>query len=219
MRYAVVTDIHGDTAALRAALAHVRRQQVRQVICLGDVLECHVGKRDVASHTFSRVDEVFDQDPELVELLEGARVVRGNQEERISALVPAPARPAWASPVLDAPLSFHTEFATYCHGHTLPPWQEVEPGLWCPLDADFTGRALFHGHHHRSALHRLPEAGRGRAWADVESVPVRFGEAVHLAPDRQYLVNVGPVRGPNPSWAVVDEAAATVTYYRIEVPG
>ncbi|URM89121.1 metallophosphatase family protein [Streptomyces sp. MRC013] len=217
MRYAVVTDIHGNTTGLRAVLARVRDQHVHQVVCLGDVFECHVGKRDVAGHTFSRVDEVFDQDPELVALLDGARVVRGNQEERISTLVPGPARPAWARPVLDAPLSFHTDFATYCHGHALPSWQEPEPGLWCPLEAGFTGRALFHGHHHRSAVHRLPATGR--AWADVVSIPLRLGEAVHLAPDGRYLVNVGPVRGPVPTWAVVDEVEATVTYYRIEAPG
>ncbi|WP_030068714.1 metallophosphoesterase family protein [Streptomyces natalensis] len=217
MRYAVVTDIHGNTAGLRAVLARVRGQQVRQVICLGDVFECHISKRDVAGHAFTRVDEIFDQDPELVGLLDGARVVRGNQEERIAALVPGRARPAWATPVLDAPLTLHTDFATYCHGHALPPWQEVEPDLWCPLDAEFSGRALFHGHHHRSAVHRLPDAGR--SWADVESVPLRFGEAVHLTPGSRYLVNVGPVRGPSPAWAVVDEAEATVTYHRIEESG
>ncbi|MFI0982529.1 metallophosphoesterase family protein [Streptomyces sp. NPDC021093] len=216
MRYAVVTDIHGDVLGLRAVLARVREQQVHQVVCLGDVFECHVSKRNIANHTYTRIDEVFDQNPELVTLLNGARIVRGNQEERIKALVPDSSVPAWARAVLDAPLTFDSDFATYCHGHALESWREAEPGLWCPLDAEFTGRALFHGHHHRNALHRLPDGPR--TWAEVESVALRFGEAVHLAPDSQYLVNVGPARGPHPAWAVVDEAEATVTPYRIETP-
>ncbi|QDQ15002.1 metallophosphoesterase family protein [Streptomyces spectabilis] len=217
MRYAVVTDIHGDTSALRAVLARVRDQGLRRIICLGDVFECHISKHDVTHHTFTDIGEVFDQEPELAALLDGALVLRGNQEERIGALVPDQALPAWARPVLDAPLTFVTDFATYCHGHALPPWHEPEPGLWCPLDAEFGGRALFYGHHHRSALHRLPDTGRDGE--GVVSVPPRFGAAVPLAPDARYLVNVGPVRGPRPAWAVVDETEATVTHYRIETPG
>ncbi len=213
MRHAVVTDVHGNAPGLRAVLARAREQGVDRVLCLGDVFECLVSKRDVADHVFTRLDEVFDQDPAPAGLLDGALLVRGNQEERISALVPDRELPDWARPVLDAPLALRTDFAAYCHGHALP-WREVAPDLWVPLDAEFAGRALVHGHHHRNALHVLPRTGR--AWEDVESLPVRFGEPVRLAEDRRYLVNVGPVRGPAPSWAVVDEGEATVTFHRHE---
>ncbi|MDH2388931.1 metallophosphoesterase family protein [Streptomyces sp. HNM0663] len=218
-----MTDIHGATAQLRAVFDQIQTQAVDQVVCLGDIFECRIGKREVAGYEYGgRLTDVFDPDPELAGLLDGARLVRGNQEERIRALVPDPDLPAWTRPLLDAPLERRTDFALYCHGHPLP-WRELEPGLWCPADADFPGRALVHGHHHRSALYRLWPGGTGRP-VRVERLPVRFGEPVPLAADGRYVVNVGSVtgcdadRGPSPAWAVVDEAAATVTYHHTPQP-
>lgn len=218
MRHAVVTDIHGDTARLRTVLAKIRAQGVDRVVCLGDVFECRVGKREVTGFAYGgSLAGVFDADPELARLLDGVELVRGNQEERIRALVPDAELPGWTRPLLDAPLEHRTNFALYCHGHPLP-WREPEPGLWCPADADFPGRALVHGHHHRSALYRLWPRGGGRP-VRLERLPVRFGEPFPLAADGRYVVNVGsvtacaPDRGPSPAWAVVDEAAATVTHH------
>ncbi|WP_158751489.1 metallophosphoesterase family protein [Streptomyces bicolor] len=216
-----MTDIHGDTARLRAVLRRIREQEVHRVVCLGDVFECRIGKREAPGYEFGgRLTDVFDPNPELARLLDGVLLVRGNQEERIRSLVPDPELPGWARPLLDAPLEHRTGFALYCHGHPLP-WRELEPGLWCPVDADFPGRALVHGHHHRSALYRVRTVGDGPAQA--VRVPFRFGEPVPLAADGRYVVNVGsvtrcaPDRGPSPVWAVVDEAAATVTYHHAEL--
>ncbi|WOX10307.1 metallophosphoesterase family protein [Streptomyces sp. N50] len=215
-----MTDIHGDTARLRAVLERIREQGVDRVVCLGDVFECRVGKKEAAGYAFGgRLADVFDPDPGLARLLDGALLVRGNQEERIRSLVPGPELPGWTRPLLDAPLEHRTGFALYCHGHPLP-WRELEPGTWCPADADFPGRALVHGHHHRSALYRLRSVGGGPARA--VRVPFRFGEPVPLAADGRFVVNVGsvtrctPDRGPSPAWAVVDEDAATVTHHHAE---
>ncbi|NLU69835.1 metallophosphoesterase family protein [Streptomyces sp. HNM0574] len=216
MRHAVVTDIHGDTAGLRRVLRQVAQQNVDRLVCLGDVFECRVGKRDVPGYEFSALRDVFDPDPALARLLADAVVVRGNQEERITRLVPGHLCPAWARGLLTAPLEYTTPFAVYCHGHTLP-WQEPEPGLWSPLGAGFTGTALVHGHHHRSALHRLPPGGGRRGVP--QRVPVRPGVPVRLDDGARYVVNVGsvtragPDRGPTPAWAVLDERAATLTFH------
>ncbi|HEX4788687.1 MAG TPA: metallophosphoesterase family protein [Actinospica sp.] len=211
MRLAVVTDIHGNTAGLYDVLARAARLGVDGVVGMGDVLECRVGKRDSENHRYRRIEDVFDQDAELATLLRSAILVRGNQEERIRALVPEHEVPGWAARLLDAPLEHRTPFGVYRHGHP-GPWQEVEPGRWCQLDAEFRGRALMHGHHHRSAVYRLP--ARGRAWAATEVIDFDYGVPVPLHADRQYVVNVGSVRGPRPEWALVDEAAATVTFHR-----
>ncbi|MFT2020551.1 metallophosphoesterase family protein [Streptomyces sp. 796.1] len=155
MRHAVVTDIHADTTRLRAVLDGIREQEVDHVVCLGDVFECRLGKGAATEYEFDgQLTDVFDPDPELARLLDGVRLVRGNQEERIRSLVPDHHLPDWSRPLLHAPLEHRTDFALYCHGHPLP-WRELTPGLWCPADTDFPGRALVHGHHHRSALYRL----------------------------------------------------------------
>lgn len=216
MRYAIVTDIHGDVEALRTVLAAAALERVDQVLSLGDVFDCKIGKKQVAAHVFTRVEDVFDAEPELAALLEGATKVRGNQEERIRALVPDHAVPGFTLSTLDAPTVYRTAFAEYTHGHAIDGWHEVEPGRWCLLDARFAGRLLVHGHHHRSALYVLPPVGRD--WAAVERPPIRYGEPVALRPDRQYVANVGPARGAEPIWAIVDETEETLTYHRCERP-
>ncbi|MEU8779607.1 metallophosphoesterase [Streptomyces sp. NPDC048606] len=221
MRYAVLTDVHGDVDSLQRVLEHIARQAVDQVISMGDVFECKVSKRQAEKYEFTGdIAEVVDADPRVEVLLRGALLLRGNQEERIASLVPRAHLPDWTRPILHAPLEHRTDFAVYGHGHRLP-WRETQPGVWSPAEAPFPGRALIHGHHHRSALRRLPQARCGRD-AEPVLVPVRHGEPIHLAPGARYIVNVGPVaktapeRGPSPAWAVIDEDAATVTHHHCE---
>ena len=38
MKRAIISDIHGNLAALEAVLAHIRQQQVSEIFCLGDVV-------------------------------------------------------------------------------------------------------------------------------------------------------------------------------------
>jgi hypothetical protein len=208
LRYAVLADVHGDVAALRAVLHHLRRLGVLTVVYVGDLLDCRVSKRDVPGFVFSEPADVFDPDPALIGLVGDAVLIRGNQEERISELVPDEALPGWVRPVLTAPVTRRTGFAELTHGHTLP-WRELSPGVWCPAGAPFTQSLLVHGHHHRNALRR-------REGDRVTDVPAPPGVPVRLEPDAQYIANVGPVRGADPSWLLVDEADRTVTYHRCE---
>ncbi|WP_306368981.1 metallophosphoesterase [Nocardiopsis sp. CC223A] len=209
MRYAVVTDIHGDTPGLRAVLAGIERQGVDALLCLGDVFDCLVGKADVPRHVFRSLDGVFDADPELGTLLADARTVRGNQEERITGLVPPSELPDWALPLLFADTEIRTDRALYRHGH-LMRWREPEPGVWSPVPGPGDPRLLLHGHHHRSALHLV-----GPGDEDCVRVPFGFGREIPLEPGRRYVVNVGPVRGPRPAWAVLDEEASVLTHHRV----
>ncbi len=38
MRYAIISDIHGNLEALTSVLAHIRKRQIKDIICLGDVV-------------------------------------------------------------------------------------------------------------------------------------------------------------------------------------
>lgn len=211
MRYAVVTDIHGDIASLRAVLRRIERQGADALLCLGDVFDCLVSKRDSASYEFGGVSEVFTPDPELAALLEGAVHVRGNQEERIASLVPENELPGWSFPLLHAPLEHRTETTRFCHGHTLS-WCEPEPGVWSPAAESAERALLVHGHHHRSATHSLGESPEGSRHGHVA---FRFGEEIHLSPGARHIVNIGPVRCSSPAWAVVDENALSITHHRV----
>ena len=217
MRYAILTDIHNDVSALRVVLDAVAHHQVDRLLSLGDVFDCKIGKKQAGTHVFTRSADVFDATPELPSLLAGALLVRGNQEERIRSLVPDHALPGHAVSILDTPRIHQTAFADYTHGHAVDGWREVEPGRWCLLHARFSGRLLVHGHHHRSALDSFPAAGT-RDWTSVERPPIRFGNPVVLRRDLRYLANIGPVRGAEPHWAIVDEAEETITYHRCELP-
>lgn len=66
-RIAVISDLHGNLTALTAALADIRRRDIRRIFCLGDL----IGKGP-------RSDEVVDLSREACEL-----TVRGNWDEFI----------------------------------------------------------------------------------------------------------------------------------------
>ncbi len=38
MRYAVISDIHGNLEALEAVLAHIQKRGIQEIVCLGDVI-------------------------------------------------------------------------------------------------------------------------------------------------------------------------------------
>lgn len=38
MRYAIISDIHGNLEALTSVLAHIRKRQIKDIICLGDIV-------------------------------------------------------------------------------------------------------------------------------------------------------------------------------------
>ncbi|MEV7004932.1 metallophosphoesterase family protein [Streptosporangium sp. NPDC051022] len=209
MRHALITDVHGDLEGLTTALRMIGEHDVDRVISLGDVLDCLISSRSRGRRLRS-LDQVTVWSPAMEGLLEDVLLIRGNQEERIAGHLPGDAVPAEVARLLAAPDSHRTDFATYCHGHLLS-WTNPLPDLWCPLHEDFPGVALVYGHHHRNALFEVPR-GR-RTWSATREVEITSGVPIPLDRERRYLVNVGPARGPSPSWALIDETASTVTYH------
>jgi predicted phosphodiesterase len=207
MRFTVVTDVHSETEHLRRVLV----QATDPVVCLGDVFECQVSRSRLPNYQFASISDVFDQDEELAQLVDGAVLIRGNQEERICAVIPERLIPSWSKRILHADACYRTSTMTFTHGHLLP-MQEVEPRRWCAVTAEFHGNLLVHGHHHRSAVYELPKSGRN--WSDIVAIDPAWDKPIPLDPDRKYLINVGPVRAEPPQWAVVDEDAHTITYHR-----
>ena len=220
MRYAVLSDVHGNLEALSAVLADAASEGALGVLCLGDA----VG---------------YGADPvACVELL-GERstgMVAGNHEYGALGLLDlrwfnpvARAAALWTREQLGAdhqgylsglPLSSALGEATCVHASPRRPeeWDyllSAEDGF--EAFADFATRLCFVGHSHRPGVWSLGSSGPahedlgGPAWHD-HRIPFHDG--------RRYIVNVGSVgqprdRDPRAAYVVWDEDERSITLRRV----
>ena len=213
MRYAVLSDIHGNLEALRAVLADADAH-ADAVLCLGDV----VG---------------YGADPVACVDMIGARaraVVAGNHEHAVTDRLDlswfnrhARAAAEWTRGRLDAdcaayltalPLAAEVDDATLVHASPRQPeeWDYLvtaEDGL--AAFAAFATRLCFVGHSHVPAIWSLGSSGPDYGRGDVD---------VALETGRRYIVNVGSVgqprdRDPRAAYAVWDLEARRVTIRRV----
>lgn len=218
MRYAVVSDIHGNTDALKAVIADAADHGARDLLCLGDTVG--YGAEPVAC-----LETIGER---------AVAVVAGNHDHAAAGLLdlrwfnPAARRAAvWTRGQLDAnhrryveglPLLTTVDEASLVHASPDRPedWEYLlseEDGL--AAFASFTSRLCFVGHSHLPAVWSLGSSGpdhigRFAAW------PHR----VRLQKGRRYLVNVGSVGQPRDhdaraSYAVWDLEARLVTIRRV----
>jgi diadenosine tetraphosphatase ApaH/serine/threonine PP2A family protein phosphatase len=213
MRYAVLSDIHGNLEALRAVLLDCRTE-VDAVLCLGDI----VG---------------YGADPvACLELMaeRGTVLVAGNHEHGVTGqLGPAWFNPAaraavaWTGTQLDAdhrgyigrlPLTAEVAGATLVHASPLHPEEwgylvSARDGLGA--FAGFEGRLCFVGHSHRPGHWSVGSSGpRHQAGAST----------IRLEAGRRYIINVGSVgqprdRDPRACFAIWDSGARRVTLRRV----
>jgi diadenosine tetraphosphatase ApaH/serine/threonine PP2A family protein phosphatase len=213
VRYAVLSDIHGNLEALRAVLADAAGR-TDDVLCLGDV----VG---------------YGADPAACVDLIGARaqaVVAGNHEHAVVGRLDlswfnryARAAAEWTRERLDAdcaayldalPLTAVVDDATLVHASPRQPeeWDylvTVDDGVGA--FAAFTTRLCFVGHSHVPAMWSLGSSGPDYERGDV---------TLTLEAGRRYIVNVGSVgqprdRDPRAAYAVWDVDGRTVSVRRV----
>jgi diadenosine tetraphosphatase ApaH/serine/threonine PP2A family protein phosphatase len=213
VRYAVVSDIHGNLEALRAVLADAA-PRADDVLCLGDV----VG---------------YGADPVACVDLIGARagaVVAGNHEHAVTGAMSlswfnryARAAAEWTRTQLDTDCRSYLSalpLTTEVHDATLVHASPRQPDEWEYLvsEADgleafdaFATRLCFVGHSHVPAMWSLGSSGPDYARGDVD---------VTLDSGRRYIVNVGSVgqprdRDPRAAYALWDADARRVTIRRV----
>ena len=213
MRYAILSDVHGNLEALRAVLADVG-EQADDVLCLGDM----VG---------------YGADPvACVELLgaRARRIVAGNHEHAVTGQIGlawfnsyARAAAEWtrdrlepgcASYLTALPLTAEVHDATLVHAspHQPDEWEYLvtaEDGF--AAFAAFTTRLCFVGHSHIPAVWSLGSSGPDYARGDTD---------VTLDAGRRYIVNVGSVgqprdRDPRASYVVWDVDGRRVQSRRV----
>jgi diadenosine tetraphosphatase ApaH/serine/threonine PP2A family protein phosphatase len=213
LRYAVLSDIHGNLEALRAVLADAA-DRVDDVLCLGDI----VG---------------YGADPGPCVDLIGTRahaVVAGNHEHGVVGRLDlgwfnrhARAAAEWTREQLDGdrtayldalPLTAVVEDAVLVHASPRQPheWDYLvtaEDGLGA--FAAFDTRLCFVGHSHVPGVWSLGSWGPDYDRGDVD---------VELAAGRRYIVNVGSVGQPRDrdaraAYAVWDVDVRRITIRRV----
>jgi diadenosine tetraphosphatase ApaH/serine/threonine PP2A family protein phosphatase len=213
VRYAVLSDIHGNLEALRAVLADAA-DLADDVLCLGDV----VG---------------YGADPTACVDLIGARaraVVAGNHEHAVTGVLEmswfnrhARAAAEWTRTQLDGdcaayltalPLTAELDDATLVHASPRQPdeWDYLvteEDGL--AAFGAFATRLCFVGHSHLPAMWSFGSSGPDYERGDVD---------VTLDAGRRYIVNVGSVgqprdRDPRAAYVVWDLDARRVVVRRV----
>jgi diadenosine tetraphosphatase ApaH/serine/threonine PP2A family protein phosphatase len=213
VRYAVLSDIHGNLEALRSVLDDAD-QRADAVLCLGDV----VG---------------YGADPiACVEVLgeRATRLVAGNHEHGVAGLLAldwfnryARAAVVWTRQQLSTahrdylaaqPLTAEVEDATLVHASPARPdeWEYlVTADDGYEAFGAFTTRLCFVGHSHSPAVWSLGSSGPDHEAGIFD---------VKLAPGRRYIVNVGSVgqprdRDPRAAYALWDVDARRVSIRRV----
>ena len=213
MRYALLSDIHGNLEALQAVLRDAQ-QRADAIVCLGDV----VG---------------YGADPVACLEVIGERAVQlvvGNHEHGVAGLLPLD----WFNPFARAAVEWTREQLPEAHRsylaaqpiraelddatlvHASPDHPEQWDYLVTAHDgydafASFTTRLCFVGHSHAPAIWSLGSSGREND---------RGAFDVTLAMGRRYIVNVGSVgqprdRDPRAAYAVWDVDARRISLRRV----
>ncbi len=221
MRYAVLSDVHGNLEALSAVLADSVREGATGLICLGDA----VG---------------YGADPNACVEILGERVTRmvaGNHEHGALGLIDldwfnpaARAAALWTREQLGPdhaaylgalPLTAALGEATCVHASPSRPeeWDyliSAEDG-WSAFP-DFSTRLCFVGHSHRPGVWSLGSSG-----PDFEDLggPEGADRRIGFHDGRRYIVNVGSVGQPRDrdrraAYVLWDEDARSVTLRRVE---
>lgn len=220
MKIAVITDLHANREALQAVLEHALAQGVDRYALLGDFVGYGADPCWVVDTVRSLVQD-------------GAVAVTGNHDAAVVHGAPESMRPAprvsadWTRRQLDAsqlaflaglPLTQQRADRLYVHANAWAPagWDYIVDGGDAARSLNATPQHLtFCGHMHEPRLFNL---ATGAATAG-EFVPTP-GVAIPLSSARQWLVipgSSGQPRDGDPAacYAVHDEAAATITYWRV----
>ncbi len=216
MRYAILSDIHGNREALEAILRDAAQQRPDAYVCLGDV----VGYGPEPNECVARVRSL------------GGTVLAGNHDlaavgaldiDTFSPL--ARAAIEWTVHVLsdearqwlsELPLRFESPAFLAVHGSPRDPVEEYILDLPTAL-AVFSAHAFavcLVGHSHIPGAFILEEDGA------VAARTLLPEDTVHLEPTSRYILNVGSVGqprdgDPRASYLLLDTAARTATLHRV----
>jgi diadenosine tetraphosphatase ApaH/serine/threonine PP2A family protein phosphatase len=219
MRYAVISDIHGNFEALSSVLTDIRQKSITEIFCLGDVVGYGAEPSRCLKEIFDSTDKVIagNHDHGATGLLDlsgfnlnarraaewTARVLRPEEKNILKAL----------------PLSTTFDQAGYVsrNVHATPhkpdDWQYI-----LSLDEaeyqfeKFTEKVCFVGHSHQPVFWECDSEGK---------CTIAGREYVHFEKERRYIINVGSVGqprdgDPRAAYAIVDGDRMEAAIRRVE---
>jgi len=216
--YGLLGDIHGNREALAAALAQLERRQVRQLLCLGDIVGYNADPDECVAMLRAREALAIAGNHDLIGLgrLDFARCSnKARYALRRTRRELAPEATAYLAALPDyRVIDGHIVLV---HGGV----RDVEQYMVSPahirqnaafLRADFPQvRWCFFGHSHEQKIYEV----HGE---DVRELPV--APSVALAPQRLYFINPGSIDASRKrehkfaEFAVLDTALARLEFWR-----
>ncbi|WP_332646142.1 metallophosphoesterase family protein [Lysinibacillus sp. 54212] len=189
LQYALLGDLHSHYKNTKAVLQHIKEIHPNaEIIGLGDLFECIIGKRKAESIRGAKLHEAAKLSDKFLQLLTFSSVI-GNQEERIAMVT-------GLQQFLNYEGQIVIDGATIMHGHQFL-WDEhfepTFPEVHTPL--------LFFGHSHRAAI-----------YIDGVRTAIRYNEEIYVG-DRSYAINVGAVVESR-DWCLYDSEKMSVTFYQ-----
>lgn len=189
MKYALLGDLHSSIEDTKAVLFQIEENELsNQIIGLGDLYECLVGKSMMSSlSTKLPLKEAAMIPNEFEQLLTFPSVI-GNQEERIALAT-------GESHFLNYPEKITIENATIIHGHQLFFSDSYEIQI-----PKFETSLLFFGHSHYAALYEGIKRNR-----------IKFDKPYYLGDGKQHIINVGSVVDHR-EWCIYDSEEKSVIF-------
>ena len=191
MQYALLGDLHSHYHNTKAVLKHIREvAPSAQIIGLGDLFECKIGKRKAASlteHVPLKEAVVFQK--KFTKLLTFPSII-GNQEERIAQVTGKEEFLRYEEQIL-------IEHATLLHGHQFQWDESFQPTF--PL---YETPLLFFGHSHRAAI-----------YTEKKRTQIEYNKPLHVGDGHTYKINVGAVVESR-DWCLYDSRQMTVTFFQ-----
>jgi predicted phosphodiesterase len=192
MKYAIVSDIHGNLEAFEAALDLMQKQECEKILCLGDVIG--YGNHDAAAAGLTSTDSFAMRAQISTEWT--AKQLSKKQLETIA----------------EFPYTWNTSsiFAVHASPYEPKDWHYVLNTAYATEAFDcFTEFICFVGHSHVPALFSASRTKTGK---------IDEGE-VELDPSDRYIVNVGSIGQPRDgdprlSYAIYDSRRKTVEICR-----
>lgn len=214
MRYAFVSDIHGNLPAWKTVLSDIALRDIDRIICLGDTVGYGPQPAECLQSVYSHVHEMILGNHDAVVCGRMDPSVFNDRAQRVIAWTKAQLGEKAGALFSNLPLVLTGNGFRCTHGSFDDPARFNYVATEADAAASFrmcSEQLLFVGHSHRAGFFLTGESGA------VYAVPP---QDFALEDGKRYLVNVGSVGSPRDgdpraSYVIYDDVAQSVYFQRV----